>query len=110
MTSINNDISNLEDPSYYDPTNPASPYYDPSLVQITTGGNPITAVVTQEAKAETGDKNDAVTNPKRGRRHLRTLEQQNPTFVNANLPITVDSKLKKNGAWERPDRFKRTAP
>lgn len=87
-----NDPNN--DPSFLDPTNPASPYYDPTLADaaattvdpsIAANSDP-SAINTANANTNKTDTNDVLSVEKQHRhhrRHLRQLENIQQAIINS---------------------------
>lgn len=80
MSSIN-DLSSLDDPtldpSYYDETNPASPFYNPA-VDPSSSKNIINPATVADVDASANDDLEKI--HKKHRRHMRRVEAMNQSI------------------------------
>jgi hypothetical protein len=102
--------SALSDPSYYDHTNPASPFYDPTLdplffdptqvVQTSVNNSNNTTASSDTNKTNANDEFSAV-KVRRNRRHMKAseqqmqLQQQLQQSTTVNQPVPVDPQANK---------------
>jgi hypothetical protein len=93
MAAVNNDPV-VPVPISLDPTDPTSPYYDPTLINPILTTNPIQAVVEAEIKADDEYK---ANNVKSRVRRLRALEQQSPNIIELQNELKNQNRVNKKG-------------